>query len=357
VDDEETAVKIDLYASRPHYASHMLPIRSALPVEARGRMISPNPDNWWACEPDPGEFETVMVAGYCDLQAVQQRAKRIIYVEHGAGQTYPGDPRSAADPSYSGGIGHERVLLHVCPSETVADRWRNLHPALAAVAVGAPILDPWHCGARPFTAEPLPTVVLTFHWDCGLIPETRSAYRHYEDAIGRCVAAWRAEGFAVAGHGHPRVIGALGAVWAAYGVPTVNMGWVYDHADLLIADNTSVMYEFASLGRDVLCLNAPWYRRDVEHGLRFWSHPPGHQANNPDQMLERSIHLLRGDDSGLLAGSTMLRAAAVSAAYCSTDGYASMRAARAILEVLDERRSDGGPLPERGSRSAAHAPV
>jgi hypothetical protein len=330
----------------------MLPIRSALPVEHRGVMVSPRPDDWWSADPDPVEYDTVMVAGFCDLQAVQHRARRIFYVEHGAGQTYPGDPRSADDPSYSGGLGHEKVALHLCPSERVADRWRAR--GLDAVAVGAPILDPWHRGARPFIPEDRPTVALTFHWDCGLIPETRSAFRHYEAAIGRCVAAWRAEGFAVAGHGHPRVIGALGAVWAEHGVPTVNMGWVYDHADLLVADNTSVMYEFASLGRDVLCVNAPWYRRDVEHGQRFWTEPPGVWADDPDELLARSISILRGDDRGLLAAGSILRAAAVSGAYCSTDGFAGYRAARAIMGGVDER-GDGGPLPERGSRSTADA--
>jgi hypothetical protein len=345
-------VKIDLYASRPHYASHMLPIRTALPAENRGIMTGPRGDDWWTVDPQPAEFDVVMVAGYVDLQAVEHRARRIIYVEHGAGQTYPGDPRSADDPSYSGGRGHERVALHLCPSETVADRWRAL--GLPAVAVGVPLLDPWHRGVRPFTPEARPTVALTFHWDAGLVPETRSAFRHYEAALGACVAAWRAEGFAVAGHGHPRVIGALGAVWAEHGVPTVNQGWVYDHADLLIGDNTSVMYEFASLGRDVLCLNAPWYRRDVHHGLRFWSEPPGLWADDADEMLDRSTRLLHGTDRGLLAASSILRAGAVAAAYCSTDGFAGFRAARAILGGLDER-SEGRPVPERGSRSAAHA--
>lgn len=337
---------IDLYASRPHYASHMLPIRAALPETLRGAMTGPpRPEHWWAVDPEPERFGTVMVAGYVDLQHVADRADTVIYVEHGCGQTYPGDPRSVDDPSYSGGAGHGTVALHVCPSEKVADRWRAR--GLDAVAVGAPILDPWHRSVRSFEPLSEPTVALTFHWDCGLIPETRSAFRHYEAAIGRCVGLWRSSGFHVVGHGHPRVAGALGAVWAEHGVPTVTLGWIYDHVDLFAGDNSSVLYEFASLGRDVLCLNAPWYRRDVEHGLRFWSHPPGLQVNDGDGLADL-VRLLLDGDHGVLAGSLTMRRGAVVEAYdLLTDGYASERAAQAIVEVDSVERGNGRPVPER----------
>lgn len=335
---EEAPVRIDLYASRPHYASHMLPVYRALPKALRGQLTGPRLTDWWVeAQPDPDPHGAVtMVAGYCDLQARAGRGP-FVYVEHGAGQTYPGDPYSADDPSYSGGLGHNEVALYVCPSETVAARWRKAYQGTPAVVVGCPVLDPWHNNVRPYEAQWQPTVALAFHWDCGLIPETRSAFRHYEAAIGLCVAAWRAQGFQVVGHSHPRISDALTPVWAEHGVQVVPLGWVYDHADVLAADNTSIMYEFASLGRDVVCLNAPWYRRDVDHGLRFWSHMPGLPVDTAAE-LEATVTALLSGDQSTLDRSRAMRDRAVDEAYAHRDGLAAWRAAQAITKLVEGRQ-------------------
>jgi hypothetical protein len=334
-------VRIDLYASRPHYASHMLPIWRALPRHLRGRVMSPRDTDWWARDELPRDAEAdvvTMVAGYCDIQALDGRGP-LIYVEHGAGQTYPGDPVSAGDASYSGGIGHDDTVLFVAPSATVAARWHDCYPESAVVVAGCPLLDDWHIGRRPFEQQARPTLAITFHWDCQLIPETRSAFRHYEPHLARCVAAWRAHGFDVVGHGHPRVYDTLTPIWQALDVPQQPLGWIYDHVDLLIGDNTSALYEFASLGRDVLALNAPWYRRTVNHGLRFWSHVPGHQADDADQMISLAT-LLLDRETATLAGSSLMRRGAVAEAYAHTDGYAAWRAATAISALEDAHERD-----------------
>lgn len=331
-------MRVDMYASRPHYASHMLPIWRALPRSMRGLMTGWNREDWWA-KTDPPVVRSLdvvtMIAGAVDMQS-RAGFGPFVYVEHGAGQTYPGDERSMLDPSYSGGAGHDDVVLYVAPSDTVAERWRARYPHVPVIVAGCPLLDPWHRGDRPFIAERKPTVAITFHWDCALVPETRSAFRHYEHELARCVELWRAQGFEIVGHGHPRVYDALTTTWAALDVRQVPLGWVYDHADVLVGDNTSALYEFASLGRDVVCMNAPWYRRDVEHGLRFWSHLPGLWVDDADRLID-VVSLLLSRDHGALAASDTMRRAAVAEAYSHCDGYAAWRAAAAIASLEDQR--------------------
>jgi hypothetical protein len=67
-------------------------------------------------------------------------------------------------------------------------------------------------------------------------------------------------------------------------IEVVPVADVRKFANLLICDNSSLMYEMSYLGRNVVALNAPWYRRDVEHGLRFWQWR-GIQVDTPEELL------------------------------------------------------------------------
>ena len=102
-----------------------------------------------------------------------------------------------------------------------------------------------------------------------------------------------------------------------------------DRADLLVGDNTSALYEFASTGRPVVVMNAPQYRRDVHHGLRFWDYPPGLQVDRPEQLADTIARALSDPEP-----ARAVRAAAVAETYAYTDGRAAERAVAAIDEVF-----------------------
>ena len=318
-------MKVDAFASQRHYAEHLYPIWEQLPEQVRGVFWAPGREHDWGERLRNRVTErTVMVAGWRDAQTM--RPSGLIYVEHGSGQSYDGDPRSKGDGSYSGGHSLERVRLFLCPNETVAGRWRDAYQA-PVVVVGCPKLDRWHDRPARTVDEMAPTVAVTFHWACALVPETQSAWRHYDRVLPALASDER---WHLLGHGHPRLWGTISRRWKELGVESVkDFGDVLDRVDLLVGDNTSALYEFASTGRPVVVLNAPWYRRDVHHGLRFWDYPPGLQVDRPEQLAPTIVRALTDP-----VPAQALRAAAVPETYAYTDGHAARRAVTAIEEIL-----------------------
>lgn len=318
---------IDLYCGQSHYADHAWPIWNALPDEIKGRAWSTRSDSWWGPKLARSDDLSHMVicAGLSDAQRVCQR--RLLYVEHGAGQSYPGDPKSAGHGSYGGGAGLGAAILFIVPGPHAGAAWRAAYPNTVVAEVGCPKLDLFHGRSRGGLAD---TIGVTWHWDCGLIPETRSAWSHFMRSFQGFVDAARSEGIKVLAHAHPRAHRGM-RHWAE----TIGMEWepiaerLFARADMIIGDNTSLLYEFASLDRPVLCLNAPWYRRDVEHGLRFWSHVPGLQCDEPSDLVRLAFEAWWDPDE-----ARALRAAAVAEAYSACDGQATRRAVAAICEVI-----------------------
>lgn len=320
---------ISVYASRAHYWAHLEPIWEALPAEHRGQVWAPSGRAGWGRPPSRRELdgrEPVMVAAYVDAQPMAGHP--LVYVEHGAGQTYGG--RAERNPSYSGGAGHVGAIMFICPGEHVAERWRAAYPSTPAVAVGCPRLDRW-ASAQGRKIPTGSTVALTWHWEAKVVPEMRSALRHYGSTLGTARATLRAAGVDVLGHSHPRAWPELERLYRRLGIEaTPDAAEVFARADLLVADNTSLMYEAAAVGIPVLALNAPWYRRGVEHGLRFWSHVPGLQCDEPEQLVPMILRALADPPE-----AQVLRQRAVEHVYAATDGYAAKRAAQAIVEVLN----------------------
>lgn len=331
---------VDAYASREHYADHLAPVAAAL--RQRGVTV----DEWagrggaaWGTHLSRGAARglprdrAVLVASASD--AHRFRGRRVIYLEHGAGQSYgPGIP------GYSGGPGLDHVALFLAPNDTTADRWRAEYRAPVAV-VGCPKLDRWHapgcgpdwsapCVSARHSADRPPEIAITFHWDCRVAPEARSALPHYSAHLG-WLAAWaRDRGIVLYGHAHPRIWARAASVYRHHGIATMRTAaGVLDQCELLIGDNTSLLYEFASLDRPVVVMNAPWYRRDVEHGLRFWSHIPGIQVDDAAMLPPAIAGSIRDPSFG-----RALRRRATRRVYAAADGHAAARAADAIMGVL-----------------------
>lgn len=173
-------------------------------------------------------------------------------------------------------------------------------------------------------------VAFTWHWQCRLVPETKWALPHYHPGLARVVAELRAGGVEVDGHGHPRALHDLAPIWARLKVRTVaSFDQVVAQDSVLVGDNTSALYEWAALGRPVVVLNAPWYRRGVEHGLRFWSHVPGRQVDHPDELTDAILEAVEHPGRG-----EALRRAATAEVYAHLDGRAADRAAAAIVKEL-----------------------
>lgn len=321
-------MSVDGFATFPHYAAHIRPVLDALPPPLQGQLWARHTDRAWGPQlrsNSPAAAMTV-VAGVTDVQAMRGRT-RLVHVDHGAGQSYGGDLRSATSGGYPGGQHPDlaRVELFLTPGEGAAERWRASQPQATVVAVGCPKLDWW--ATQP---NPDPTVIgFTYHWDCQLVPETESAWPHYQRGLEPVIRRLIDAGATVIGHVHPRAGNQAVARWRRLGVDVVvSEAEVFARAGMLVADNTSMLYEFAALGRPVVVLNQPRYRRDVDHGMRFWDLIPGPQVDDPAELAEVVEWVLAHPDQ-----DRDLRER-VSARVYARHGDAATAAATAIMEAL-----------------------
>lgn len=291
---------IDAYASRPHYAAHLQPIWDALPDELRGTFYRPTAAGEWGdrqMSKADNPSGLVLVAGGSDARKFAHRP--VILLEHGAGQSYPGDPQGLTTASYAGGEGLGHVRLFLCPSEAVCERWRATYPEARAVAVGCPWLDDMPARRAALHEPDAVTVGITWHWDCQLVPETRSAWDHYRYRSAELRDAARASGVRLVASQHPRWSGHSMAPLATYA--PLGVDYTTQHQrflalpDLVVADNSSALYEAAALGIPTVVMNAPWYRREVHHGLRFWDDIPGREVDHPDDLWPAIVDQLEHD--------------------------------------------------------------
>jgi hypothetical protein len=304
-----TQVSLDVLCSLPHYAAHLEPVWASLPAQLRGRW---HPQARRGSAPPDG---AVLVASAHDLGlAVRAGYRRVAYLEHGAGQSY------GQAHGYPGGKGRGPVDLFLSPGPLAAAADRAAYPAARVVEVGSPVLE-----LLPAREPGPPAVAVSFHWPCGVAPEAGTALPHYRRAL-----AGLAERYPLLGHGHPKAARELERLWRGLGVEYVP-SWheVLRRADAYVCDNSSTLFEFASTGRPVVVLNAPWWRRSVSYPPRFWQAASvGVQVEQPGE-LEAAVALALEDRPG----QRRARRAALRLVYARRRG-AAQAAARALEEWL-----------------------
>ncbi len=161
------------------------------------------------------------------------------------------------------------------------------------------------------------------------VPEAGPAFEHFTPKMPEIISTLQEDGWEVLGHRHPRFTHLRG-YWERHGIREAEVEEVRTRAQLLICDNTSLAYESAFCGRAVISMNCPEYRRDVEHGLRFWSHVPGLQVDSPEELIDAIPYL----DSGIAVVPPSLTEYVYGKAY--SDGHDGLRAAAWITGFVSE---------------------
>ena len=325
-------MQVDFYASQPHYLDHILPIYGHLPDTCRGELLA-HPsvpraaDRYTAgLQPSPNP---VVVAGQVDLRKAVRRP--VVFVEHGAGQTY-----NSPNIAYAGGPGRGRVNLFLCPNEQTAAKNQATYPNIPAVVVGSPWLETLH-RRRQASSRAGRTVTLSFHFDSRLWPETCYALPHYRDALPQIIAELENAGWRVLGHGHPKGWSEFSRLWRDLGVEAMrDFTDVVEQTDVYVCDNSSTLFEAAALDIPVVLLNAPWFRRDIEFGLRFWEWAGiGPQVDHPSQLVPAIVDT----DSDRY---TTVRGQMRSDVYHRIEGAAAMAASAIVDKIGLECRQDPG---------------
>jgi hypothetical protein len=321
---------VDFIAGERHFGDHLYPIWNALPANRRGafylpeQLLEPAEAAGVAAFPlaEAGSGGLTVVASYSDLKVARGLGRRVVYCEHGAGQSYVG----VRSGSYIGALDRAGVVATLVPGRDAARRHESVHPAIRAHPIGCPKLDRHH--ASPRSLPDGAVVAISFHWNCRVCRETQGAYRHYRGGLRRL-----AERFEVIGHGHPRVLGQLRRDYEGAGIEVVeDFEEVIRRASVYCVDNSSTLYEWAALDRPAVVLNAPWFRRNVEHGLRFWSHADvGPQVWDPGS-LPAAIEAALADPPELAER----RREIVRDVYLAGDGKAARRAAAALAQIGKE---------------------
>lgn len=281
---------IDAFVSSLPYWHHIQPIWTRLAIHNQTGMLyslGRTATTIGATQGTPTGDRPVLVAAARDLARIPKHCP-VIYTTHGAGQCYAGVPNSLINTTRQQ---LKQIRLALSPN----DQWTaNMHRlGVNTVTVGAPKMDKHP--TPPMRHDGPPKVGMVFHWDQTTYPEAGSAFVEFAPAFAELASK-----FDVVATHHPR---------AGYqrthrrsrrktrvdwydeaGVTfTEHVGDVLAGSDVVVADNTSVLFEAAACGWPVVVLDSRRFRRSVDHGLRFWDWADiGPRTANPVDLV-RSV--------------------------------------------------------------------
>ena len=315
-------MKLDAVAREGHFADHILPVWNAIPDDLRGTFYvafggRDDIPNLVKGTP-PAGATPMLVASSSDLYRSRKLGRPCAIMEHGCGQSFGGERRSAHHPSYAGGNNRDaQMFLHPGPHPAARDR--AAYPQARVEVVGCPKLDSLPRKERSGD----PVVAVAFHWDCHVSPETRSGAMAFGPMLGELARRYK-----VIGHGHPRIIDRLVRLYGRMGIELVRtFDEVCRRADVYLNDASSTLFEFASTGRPVVVLNSPLYRPNVHHGLRFWEAATVGVQVTPRDCLSEAVALALADPPEQQAA----REAALDLVYAFRSGGAE-RATAALVD-------------------------
>lgn len=328
--------------NRIHYLSHLAPIWAALPDDIRGECHIAEADREnaeyfgianlrvhksrkqiIAHLRNRPERRVTIVAGYSDLRHINKLGLPNIFVMHGTGFIHDADADISSYPGATRNRDNTVLILSNGPVITAIERKKN--PGIRVETVGCPKLDRWI--NRPKAQSKKPVIALAWHWRCGRGGNTDTLFDEYREVLPEL-----AKHYKLLGHGHPHIIDELIPIYEDLGIEhTRYLEDVFDRADLMIADATSAIYEFAALDRPVVPLWGSKYSETNFGGLNDCRMDLGSPCWKPDELIPAVERALKN-----LKAVTAKRHKTVAKAYANLDGTATAAAIKAIVEVVEE---------------------
>ena len=336
--------KIDFLTCQRHNFHHLLPIWNKIPKDIRGNfyvLLSIDDKSCYSYQDahllfydstiflikEINSRNGILVTSSFYDDIIPNITRPMCFLAHGSGQTYKGQ--------FLHLIARKNYILDLVPNQYMASSFKDRYTNNEIKVIGCPKLDVWHTNfTKPQNSKPI--IAISFHFDRDTVPETRSAWPYFKPAIAQIA---QDERWKILGHGHPRIFDELAPYYTDLGIePVKEFDEVMSRANLYICDNSSTIYEFASTDRPVVVLNAPWFRRDVLHGLRFWQlSSVGTNCDSPGLLITAISQALEDTPA-----QREKRRKAVLGAYAYTDGKASQRAADEIISHAEKWNSHPG---------------